>query len=316
MITERVRIAPPAMSGLRGSVGRARGRAWSALRGSDVARTLYARTPRVVARSLIYLRHEGRLPRLLRPRTFSEKVNWRICFDRRELMAWSCDKLRMKEEAQRRDPSIAVPATIWRGTDLAELAALPLPDRWVLKANHASRLVHLGQGQPSVAELERLTAGWLGPSFQETTFREWAYGRAERCLVVEEWIGDEHGQSPPDLKLVCFDGTVAWIQVHGSRFSGHTVAVYDPQWRRLPVTTRKTPAGPDLPPPPDLAKVLEHASRLSAGFDFVRVDLYDTERGVFFGEYTPYPSSGLVEFDPPSVDRWLGDLWTLPRRRR
>jgi len=316
--TEPVRVGLRTATSDPGAVVRAvAGDAWSGLRRSGLARAAYRRVPLVVARSVLYLRHEGRLPDLVRPSTFTEKVNWRICFDRRELLSWTCDKLRMKEEARRRDPSVGVPTTLWHGTDLAELAALDLPDRWVLKANHASRLVHLGHGQPSVAELERITAGWLGPSFQEATFREWAYSRAARELLVEEWIGDEHGAPPADLKFFCFDGQVAHIEVHVSRFGAdHGVSAYDPQWVHLPVRTRKTPPAPDLPAPANLPALLEHAARLSAGFDFIRVDLYDTVRGVFFGEYTPYPSSGLMELDPPSFDRRLGDRWTLPAVRR
>ena len=289
---------------------------WQALRRTGLPQAVYRRAPLVVRRAVRFYRYHGRLPRVLRPRTLNEKVNWRICFDRRELLSWTCDKLRMKEEAQRRDPGIAVPRTIWQGTDVAELAALPLPDRWVLKANHASQLVHLGQGRPSVAELERVTDGWLAPSFQETVFEEWAYEQAERVLLVEEWIGDEEGASPADLKLYCFDGRVAVIQVHLDRHTHQTLAYYDPSWRRLPVTTPKTPTAPDVPPPAHLTALLEHASRLSAGFDFMRVDLYDTPQGVYFGEFTPYPASGMLAFEPSSFDRYLGDLWTLPRSRR
>jgi TupA-like ATPgrasp len=316
--TEPSPVAPLTTSPDHRTVVREAGRrTWTQLRRSGLARAVNRRVPLVVARSVLYYRHEGRLPRILGPQTFTEKVTWRICFDRRPLLAWTCDKLRMKEEARRRDPVIGVPRTLWHGTDLAELAALDLPDRWVLKANHASRLVHLGHGQPSVAELERITAGWLGPSFQEQTFREWAYARAARCLLVEEWIGDERGASPSDLKFFCFDGQVSHIEVHVSRFGAdHAVSAYDPRWVRLPVRTRKAPGGPDLPAPENLPALLEHATRLSAGFDFIRVDLYDTERGVFFGEFTPYPSSGLMELDPPSFDRALGARWTLPAVRR
>jgi len=300
----------------RAAGSRALGRSWSALRRSGHVQALYGRVPLVLRRSVIFLRHHGRPPRIVAPRSYNEKINWRICFDRRELMSWTCDKLRMKQEAQRRDPGIAVPRTIWRGTDLAELAAVPLPDRWVLKPNHASQRIHLGTGRPSLTRLEQITEGWLAPSLQETTFDEWAYQHAERCLLVEEWIGDDDGASPPDLKFHCFDGEVAVIQVHLDRYSDHTVAFYDSLWRRLPVTTPKTPVAPDVPAPENLARLLEHASRLSADFDYIRVDLYDTEHGIYFGEYTPYPASGLVGFEPASFERDLGDLWTLPTLRR
>lgn len=294
-------------------VGRALvGSVASALRGTSLLSLGYRRIPPVALRVLLFYRAHNRFPRLRRPSTFTEKINWRVLFDRRDLLSWTCDKLQMKEEARRRDPDIAVPRTIWHGTDLAELAALPLPERWVLKANHASQRVHLGTGRPSVAELERVTEGWLERSFQDTSYREWAYAHAARCLVVEEWIGDADGTAPPDLKFFCFDGEVAMIAIHLSRFSDHTVAFYDPSWRKLPVTVPGNPAVPDVPEPENLDALLDHARRLSAGFDFIRVDLYNTARGVYLGEFTPYPASGFVVFEPTTFDQDLGRLWTLP----
>src|SRR5215218_3878531 len=96
------------------AVVRAVGRRTSTeLRRSGLARAVNRRVPLAVARAVLYYRHGGRIPRILRPRTFTEKVTWRICFDRREQLSWTCDKLRMKEEARRRDPVIGIPRTLW-----------------------------------------------------------------------------------------------------------------------------------------------------------------------------------------------------------
>ncbi|HCB74662.1 MAG TPA: hypothetical protein DEP91_00545, partial [Sphingomonas bacterium] len=62
-------------------------------------------------------------------------------------------------------------------------------------------------------------------------------------------------------------------------------------------------------PPAALARMIEGAETLGAGFDFVRVDLYDIAGTPRFGELTFYPGSGLDRFDPPSLDRLLGRLW-------
>jgi hypothetical protein len=59
--------------------------------------------------------------------------------------------------------------------------------------------------------------------------------------------------------------------------------------------------------------MLRHATELSAGFDFIRVDLFATERGIWFGEFTPYPGAGLSPFEPPEFDAELGSRWRLPR---
>ncbi len=103
-----------------------------------------ARLPPLVRREIWYVQKYRRLGHLRRPVLFSEKVNWRILYDRRPLLAWTCDKLRMKEEAIRH--GVAVPQTYWSGHDLRELVDVQLPERWVLKPNHRSEIVHFGGG--------------------------------------------------------------------------------------------------------------------------------------------------------------------------
>jgi hypothetical protein len=61
--------------------------------------------------------------------------------------------------------------------------------------------------------------------------------------------------------------------------------------------------------------MLATAAKLGSGFDFIRVDLYNILGEVYFGEFTPYPGSGLCRFVPASFDTELGARWTLPSRR-
>src|SRR4051812_1976005 len=84
--------------------------------------------PVPVRRALRFRQSHGRLPPLRGPRTFNEKVNWRIVHDRRPILAWTCDKLAMKEHARRIAPGlVCIPETLWFGSDIAELADVDLP---------------------------------------------------------------------------------------------------------------------------------------------------------------------------------------------
>ncbi len=68
-------------------------------------------------------------------------------------------------------------------------------------------------------------------------------------------------------------------------------------------------------PPAHLGRMIEWASLLGRGVDFVRVDLYDVGDRVLVGELTPYPAAGTNAFDPATTDAWLGRFWrTQPRR--
>lgn len=263
--------------------------------------------PIAARRRLLYARHHRRPLRLATAQRFSEKVNWRIVHDRRELLDTTCDKLRTKQEAVRL--GARVPKTYWSGHRLDDLAHVALPARWVLKPNHRTGLVHFGRGRPDVQALEEATRGWLAES-QWRVYGEWAYGRAERGFLVEEWLGDIDG-CPPDYKVFVFDGAPAVIQVDRGRFGEHTRRFYRDDWTPLDVVYTYPLAAVEAPPD-RLPEMLDIARQLGSGFDFIRVDLYLRAGEVLLGEVTPYPGGGLEVFRPAALDHELGQLWRLP----
>ena len=266
--------------------------------------------PISLRRRVHYARSFGRLPDLRRPQRFTEKVTWRILNDRRALLRDTCDKARMKAHAERTAPAgVRIPRTYWQGTDLAGLAAVDLPEHWVLKPNHRSGLVHFGSGRPDVAELAERTAGWLEP--REWTERgEWAYSTAEPGFIVEERIGVP-GTVLVDYKCYVFDGRVRAIQADADRFTSHTSRLYGPDWQVLG-GYRDYPPGEGKPRPAHLDRMLAAAEAIGAGFDYMRVDLYEHEGTIWFGEITPYPGSGMVVLDSDALDLRIGRWWQLP----
>jgi hypothetical protein len=273
-------------------------------------RAVLRRLPVRPKRALLYREAHGRWPRTRRPETFTEKINWRVVHDRRALIGRLGDKVAMKRYASRVCPGLAVPAVLWAGTDLRDLAGTPLPHRWVLKPNHGTMRVHVGSGEPDVDRLLHLTGGWLDePLYRDRG--EWVYSRARRLLLVEEFLGE----GLADVKFLVFGGRAALVQVDTDRFGPrHRRRLYTPDWTPLDVAERHMAPGPVTPPPATLPRMIEVAEALGQEFDFVRVDLYDVEGVVWFGELTPYPGGGLDPFDP-GLDRELGARWVLPPRR-
>ena len=266
------------------------------------------RLPLPAKRAVLYRRAHGRLPRRP-PRTFTEKVNWRVTHDRRPLIGVLGDKLAMKTHAAAVCPSLRIPDTFWSGTDVASFAAADLPAKWVLKPNHGTGRVHIATGRPDLADLRRITTGWLDePLYRERG--EWVYSQARRLLLAEEFLGS--GAPPVDFKFLVFGGRVRLVQVDTGRFGDHRRRLYTPDWTPVDVV-EDVAAGPVTPPPASLPRMIDVASQLGAAFDFVRVDLYDVDGEVWFSELTPYPGGGLDRFDP-ALDELLGGWWQLPSR--
>lgn len=289
----------------RHGVQRAPGRGVAGLR-RDVARWV----PLAVRRQVWYRRHFGRFPALLHPETFNEKVNWRILHDRRDLLRVTCDKLAAKDHALRATAgAVRVPRTFWSGTDVTELAAVDLPEHWVLKPNNGTAVVHFGHGRPDVEALAEVTRGWLDDPLWRRT-GEWAYRWARPVLLVEEVVGTP-GEPPPDFKVFVFDGVPRLVQVHTDRFTTHRSVLYSADWQPMP-WLEQHPPGPQVPRPAQLGPLLDAAASIAAGFDMLRVDFYVEAEEVWFGEMTPYPGSGLAPYSA-EMDRGLGELWPLPR---
>ncbi len=306
---------PPADVGRRPESAHRAGSLSQSLRGT-ISRTLLSGVdllPTYARRQILFIICQHRVGHFRHPRTFSEKVNWRLLYDRRPLLATACDKLAAKDRAQRL--GLRAPKTIWQGVDVAELAGLRLPERWVLKPNHGCGLIYLGNGPVrDIEELRSRTRHWAGES-AEARKGEWAYTRARRLLLVEEMVGAE-ATPPADYKVFVFHGEPRLISVERDRFVRHCRRFYTPDWQpltaQLGVGWRIRPLAEIEPRPPSLPKMLAAARLMAGSFDFVRVDLYSIGEEVFVGELTPYPGGGLARFWPRRLDSELGDLWKLP----
>ena len=284
---------------------------WSATR-KLAAVPLYLaiyRLPLPARRRALFTLKQARLPHFSNPVSFNDKINWRVLNDHRPLLEWTCDKLAMKDRAAG-VADLHIPKTLWSGTDVGALASAELPEHWVLKPNHRSGLVYFGAGQPEIAQLKARTAGWLRQGHYDE-LGEWAYSKARPLLLAEEFIGTP-GPPPTDYKFYVFDGAVEAILVNVGRHTTHAARMYLPDWTPMDVTFAGYPLPPAEPAPPRLDRMLAIALELGAGFDFIRIDLYNISGSIFFGEFTPYVGSGFIRYVPASFDFDLGRKWRLP----
>lgn len=192
----------------------------------------------------------------------------------------------------------------------ADLDMAALAEPCVIKGTHGCNMtILLPEGAPRRERAIRATvARWLATDFYRTGWRETPYLGLPRRAVVERFIGSD-GVPPSDYKFFVFHGKVGMVVVDQDRFSAHTSTLLHPDWYAFAVEGTFDVAD-DLPAqPPNYAKMIELAERLAADFEFARIDLYNVDGRIFFGEITHYPGGGLVRLRPRAFDRALGELW-------
>jgi teichuronopeptide biosynthesis TupA-like protein len=255
--------------------------------------------------------------RLLRPRRYTEKVQWRKLFELDPRFAILSDKIAVREFIAQRVGAELLPPLLWAGYDPDAVPLDTLERPFIVKGTHASGhtlRVHLPDVDVDAARDQ--FRSWLRHN-HAVLHHEPAYGFVKPGLIVERLLQHSDGTPPVERKIWVFHGRVRFVQtIHlvGTKTS-HT-AFHDREWRRQPFFIHTPPIAEDLPRPAHLDWIIDVAERLGADFDHVRVDLYDTGDRIWTGEMTCYPYSGLVHFQPDEADHVMGSYWQVDRPLR
>lgn len=141
--------------------------------------------------------------------------------------------------------------------------------------------------------------------------REWAYTgiKKPRIIAEELLVNTENPEAGvEDFKILCFNGEPHYVIVDKDRYIDHKRNFYTTSWERVSVTTDHEQFDTPYPKPKNFEVMMDVARKLSADFPFVRVDLYNIDGKIYFGELTFYPWTGYVQFTPDEFDFTLGEL--------
>jgi len=258
-----------------------------------------------------YMQAHGRLPKLFRPRRFTEKMQWRKLFDRNALFGVFCDKLATRDWVAARIGAEYLAPVYWTGgVDEIPFDAALLP--YVLKSTHASgQVMFVTQDMMAdQAAVRRRAAAWLQIDYFALS-GEPGYKNIPPRLVAEQIVLAEDGGAPEERRMFVFDGKVAVINtVFAEDGIIRNGAFHTPCWERLDwhFTRLVTRA---FPRPKRLEEMIRVAELLGQGIDHIRVDIYDCGDRILVGELTAYAWGGLSRFNPEGADLALGRFWRL-----
>lgn len=183
-----------------------------------------------------------------------------------------------------------------------------LPDKFALKPVGGSQhnLICTNKESLDWEESSRQIREWLDVDFYEKT-REKHYKGLPKTFVIEEYISDKKGNTY-DYKFWCFDGEPTMVQVDTDRFSGHKRTLYDIDFNKIDLKIIHDNHDSELTKPKNYDKMIELAKKLSEGFDFLRVDLYNLDGKIYFGELSIYPDNCHAVMQPKEYEKTLGNL--------
>jgi TupA-like ATPgrasp len=194
---------------------------------------------------------------------------------------------------------------IWTGKDPSKIPFDDLPHKCIIKTNH-------GCGGHILFDPNAdrgLIASKLRQALRQNYFwsmREYQYFDIEPCILIEELLDDGFPNGPLDYRFWCFNGQPEVIQVDDR---SHAInPFYNVDWEKLSLHYRDDCEG-DVARPSNLPGMLSIASKLSEHFDFVRVDLYNINGRIVFGELTFAPVAGNLKLKPQRWDETLGAKW-------
>ncbi len=261
-----------------------------------------------------YRNFTGRTPSLLRPRRFTEKMQWRKLFELDPIFAVLSDKLAARDFVTARIGDGRQADLLWEGNDLDAIPFDRLVPPYALKSTHASGHIIIVRDAAAldVAAARATARGWLAHP-HGALLNEPAYIHLAPHLIVERLVVLPDGTPPPEHKVYVYDGKAVFIRTNTPDANGHPLFgdVHSRDWTWLPIAWER-PYHPVRPPRPiRFAEIIALAERLGAGLSHCRVDIYDCGDTLIVGEITLYSQSGLVVYPDPAHDFTLGAPWKI-----
>lgn len=249
---------------------------------------------------------------LKNPRSFNEKIQWIKLHDRNPIYPKLTDKLLVKEfVAKEIGVEYVIPTLAGGYSSFDDIPFDELPNQFVLKCNHDSKstIVCIDKTSFDYQEAKRKIEKSLHRNFYHYSGKQWGYKDIQPFVFVEKYMAEKDGQLR-DYKFFVFNGVVRVVFFFEDRFEELRSNCYDRNWNLLPVVwgARKN-TNYVVPRPTNYEEMLSIATRLATLVNnaFVRVDLYDIEGKIYFGEYTFYPGGGFDTFDPVEWDFTFGN---------
>ena len=264
---------------------------------------------------IYYFAHFKKFCDLKEPSTYNEKLNWLKLHDHNPLYPTLVDKYEAKEYVARIIGNEYIIPTLGVWDTFDDIDFEKLPNQFVLKCTHDSEGLVIVKDKKKLdknAAKEKIEAA-LKQNFYYIG-REWPYKNVKPRIIAEQYMEDHVDGELRDYKFFCFDGEPKAMFIASDRASDHVkFDYYDLKFNHLDIKQKYPHAQEALRKPVTFEKMIDFSKILSKGFPHVRVDFYEVDGHLYFGELTFYHFSGFMPFEPDRWDKVFGDWLKLPK---
>ena len=261
---------------------------------------IYALMPWQIKYIRMFKLEKGRWPHVLCPKDYSDYVFRDNLFGKHNKHAFLADKYEVRKYVENKGLGKILTKLYGVWDDAKKIDFNKLPNQFALKCNHSCGLniICYDKRQLDINETIELLNKWLREKHRVKY--EQHYRKIKPMVICEELIpNDKDGFFPMDYKIHCANGVPVFIQCCFERSTqdvGRRV-IYDTNWNNLHYIVNDSHySNAEVEKPKHLKEMLEYASILSKGLDYARVDFYDTDDRVLFGEITLTPMGGWLSY--------------------
>lgn len=263
--------------------------------------------PHNIAHKILYRIYSGKKLNLNQPITLNEKIQWLIVNEYGEREALLTDKDLVKELIAKMNlKDLNIPKTLYvlrNADDLKKIDFDSLPNKFVIKCNHGSGNVFVCNNKSDFDKKIKILFKDLKKDFSKKTL-EYHYKYIKPVILIEEFLETKTGTLPEDYKFFSYNGETKCVMVCTDRESGYKATFFDKDWNRLNYSTHEEHK--NIPKPQNFEQMWDISEKLSTNHKFVRVDLYNINGKVYFGELTFTPAAGLSKTYTEQADIKLG----------
>lgn len=274
---------------------------------------LYRINPKLELKILFRLKQGYRL-NLNNPTTFNEKIQWIKLYDKNPLMPKCVDKYKVREYVESKGCKNILNELLWEGFNPDDIPYDKLPNKFVIKVTHGStfNIICKEKSKLNIEKTNKKLKEWLKEKFLPC-YGEWFYGIEKPRIIVEKFIDSDNDLK--DYKVFCFNGRPKYIAVYSGRQKNNgkpCQEIYDLNWNltdnhtnnyQLPAKLTEKPA--------NLKEIIKYSKILSKDFKHARVDFFDPNNNLIFGEITFTSSAGFGKFSSKDFELEMGSYFNL-----